>query len=89
MKKKVIKKSQTNLDLALGELEQGGELDAPWPAQVAREVELLLELDELGARVGGAGALRRGRGAATAVVLCRRGRGLVLWQVHAEKRRVG
>ncbi len=80
-----MKKSQTNLDLALGELEQGGELDAPRPAQVAREVELLLELDELGARVGGAGALRR-RGT---VVLRRRGRGLVLWQVHAEKREVG
>ena len=48
---------EPDLDLTLGEVQHGGELDAARSTQVAREVELLLELDELRARVGRASAL--------------------------------
>lgn len=46
---------EPDLDLALGEAERVGDLDAAAPRQVAVEVELLLQLQGLVARVGRAG----------------------------------
>ena len=43
---------EPDLDLALGEAERMGDLDAAAPRQVAVEVELLLQLQRLVARVG-------------------------------------
>lgn len=42
---------EPDLDLPLGETEQGGHFYPPGPTQVAVEVELLLQLHELGAGV--------------------------------------
>ena len=42
---------EPDLDLALGETEKGGHFYPPGPTQVAVEVELLLQLHELGAGV--------------------------------------
>ena len=55
---------EPDLDLPLRQVEQVGHLHAPGPAQVAVEVELLLQLHQLGAGVGGARPLGGGRGAA-------------------------
>ena len=44
---------EPDLDLPLGEVEAGGDLDAARPAQVLVEVKLLLELEKLGVGVGG------------------------------------
>ena len=45
---------EPDLDLPLGEAERVRDLDAPSARQVAVEVELLLQLEHLVARVGGA-----------------------------------
>ena len=50
---------EPDLDLALGQVQDGRQLDATRTTQVARVVEFLLELDQLGACVGGAGTLGR------------------------------
>jgi len=60
-----------DLNLPLVEVEQAGHLLPPRPAQVAAEVELLLQLHQLRARVCGARALRgRGRAWALLVAIC-------------------
>ena len=49
---------EPDLDLAFGEAECVRDLDAPTAGQVAVEVELLLELERLVARVGRPSSLR-------------------------------
>lgn len=62
---------EPHLDLALVQVQQVGHLHAPWPAQVPAEVELLLQLHELRARVGSARAFgRRGRACALVGTIC-------------------
>jgi len=59
---------EPDLDLPLVEVEQVGHLHAPLFAQVAAEVELLLQLHQLRARVRGARPLG-GRGHARALLV--------------------
>lgn len=60
---------EPDLDLPLVKVEQAGHLHAPRPAEVAAEVELLLQLHQLRARVRGARSLGgRGRAAWTLLV---------------------
>ena len=60
---------EPDLDLPLGQVEQVGHLHAPGPAQVAVEVELLLQLHQLSTGVGGARPLGGGRGATRGALL--------------------